>query len=145
MLRFKDLSPKEIEMLGKCVLRLHKELGTLNIAKTNYIKPHLIMTLLDYLTNNAWTPIKRAKMNKLLNRYEFDEVDILTSVDYLGIIDFLIGTKSNNLINFAEQVLIYEIKYTNNVVNRNVVKKGSEVYRKVQESIDKYKKILNIR
>ena len=145
MLRFKDLSPEEIEILDKCVLRLHKELGTLNIAKTCYHRPHLIMLVTDYLTNNVWNPIKRVKLNKLLNKYKFDEIDILTSVDYLGIIDFLIGTKNNNLINIAEQVLRYETRYANNVVKRNVVKEGSEVYRKVHESIDKYKKILNIR
>lgn len=145
MLRFKDLYPEEIKMLNKCVLRFHKELGTLNIAKTYYCKPHLLMPVTDYLTDNVWHPIKIVKLNKLLNKYKTDEIYILTSVDYLGIIDFLIGTKNNNLINIAEQVLRYEIIYANNFVKRNVVKEGSEVYIKVHESIGKYKKILNIR
>lgn len=144
---YKDLSHEEIEMLDKCVVRIHKEHGTLQAAK-GYIMRHRSCRksdskVLSSLVASVWNVFKVISIDKYDTT---DELNISCCIYHLELIDYLIATGNSKLISLADSVLNGEVEYLGFILSGkkdNFINK--KLLQEAYDAIEKYRiKIRNV-
>jgi len=143
---FKELTQEEKIFCYKCILRIHKECGTINtFLKFNNRKKNFFFqkipageTIERLLVNFVWTIVKQSQ-TKYLNEIHRA---IIASLRLLEIIDLFYNSKYPIFKDICKDVAYSEFSY----INSSLVKTLEGYYDKkiIDEIADSYKKYISL-